>query len=1014
MSTDNTTLRKFALLAAAMAFAGIVASLALAAVSQIPLFLLNISQPNVMILLDNSGSMDIIMQHSAFDPTARYSGGFDNDRTYYQTTSNGYHYLSTGNDYIRDDKKGNFTKNSVTIKLPLPYDDTRWDGNYLNWLFYHATSSQRSTVSTDATLQKTRIQTARGVISNLVKTVSGVRFGLAKLNVDGYDRFDRKQTDGGSIVRNCGDLTSANVDTSVSGISAETWTPLGEALSEVWQYFKGGTSLYNTGVSYTSPITSSCQKSFTIVVTDGEPTYDGCYRGDFSSYGCDNAADADSHLADVAAHMNGSDATSAYGGTQSVTTYTIGMTIDSSLLRTTAENGGGSYYTTTSGMDLATALQNAVNEILGRQSSASAVAVSTAYLTSNTTLYRARFDSTDWSGYLEAYGINKANGAVTGYPNSPKWEAGALLNANSARTVYTAGVQSGVYRRVDFTSANAATLAPAGFMNFSSASTPSMIGYVRGDAEPAGYRHRASKLGDMVQSAPVILGPPDGYYSDNNYATFKRNNATRQSLILAGANDGMLHAFNADTGAEEWAFIPNILLPKLKLLRATPYTHTNYVNGAITVGDAFITAKGLDGKSETSSSWRTIAVCGLREGGKGYFALDVTDATNPIPLWEITNTSPSETSGTVVGLGYSFGTPLIVKLKDSSQSGGFRWVALLANGYEGTTSGRAATLIVADLATGAVIREIVADASTFSGVSPNGLATPAAIDRNADGFVDYVYAGDLTGHLWKFDLSSSNRSTWDVAWKRSGTPVALFRAKTAAGSVQPITTAPDVVLRGGYQIVFFGTGKYYESTDISSTQTQTFYGVYDYNSTSNPDNAQAANGALLARADLTAQTVTRVDEGGGSWRTSSNNPIGLSKGWYLDLPVAGERVITDPVARSRKIIFTTFIPSTNACSFGGISWLMELNMDTGGEVIRPVFDVNLDGKVDYGDTVLGDLKVKPTGTLLGDGLASTPAIVGAGDEHEYKYITKTTGEIIKLLEGGGHSQIGLRSWRQLK
>lgn len=240
MSTDNTTLKKFALLAAGMAFAGVVASLALAAVSQIPLFLLNISQPNVMILLDNSGSMDTIMQHSAFDPKTRYSGGFDNDRTYYQTTSNGYHYLSTGNDYVRDDKKGNFTKNSVTIKLPLPYDDTRWDGNYLNWLFYHATSSQHSTVSADAALQKTRIQTARGVISNLVKTVSGVRFGLAKLNVDGYDRFGRKQTDGGSIVRNCGDLTSANVDTSVNGVSAETWTPWARPCLRSGSTLKGG------------------------------------------------------------------------------------------------------------------------------------------------------------------------------------------------------------------------------------------------------------------------------------------------------------------------------------------------------------------------------------------------------------------------------------------------------------------------------------------------------------------------------------------------------------------------------------------------------------------------------------------------------------------------------------------------------------------------------------------------------------------------------------------------------
>lgn len=881
MRSDSKLFKKSALLMLALVLGASLAMVALAAVSQTPLFLLSSDQPNVMILLDNSLSMT-------------------------------------------QDVNGRF------VGTP-------------------------------------KIQSARTVVSNLVKSSPGVRFGLTIFNPikDGG-------VDGGRVVAQCGFLTAANVDATVQSIEANSYTPLGETLAEIWQYFKGRSSSYNSGVSYTSPITNSCQKSFVVIVTDGEPTLDQRYKDDFASYGwavSESIRDNSSHLADVARYIHNHPAIATFPDS-TITTYTVGFAVDTQILLDTAENGGGQYLTAANEADLATALNTVLTNILGTTSSASAVAVNSANLSSDSMLYRATFNSADWSGTLEAYKLDPSTGDVD---STSSWDAGArLMSRTSPRVIYTA--VSGPYRRADFTTTNQPLIASAGFPNFSTA----WIGYIRGDTSPPAYRQRTEKLGDIIYSAPVLSGPPDATYRDHNYSAFRQEQADRQSIVLSGANDGMLHAFNAGTGDEQWAFIPKSLLGNLKLLRNKPYIHRNYVDGAITVGDAYIASKTTSGATD-SPAWHTIAVCGLREGGKSFFALDITNPDNPIPLWEINASAANN-------LGYSFATPLILKLKDRDQPEGFLWVAVLANGYEGGARDTASLLIV-NLATGEIVKEI-----SDKGTAPNGLATPAAIDVDRDGYADYLYAGDLKGQLWKFDLSSDNTSTWKAEL--------LFTAKDPLGAVQPITTAPDVVVRLGYQYVFFGTGKYYELGDLTATQRQSFYGVKDDNSTKN-----------MTRRDLTAQTVTDIAYEGEFYRVSSSNPIGTTSGWYIDLPATGERVIYDPQASSRKVIFTTFTPSTAPCSSGGTSWLMEVYLDTGGAVIKPVFDVTGDSLVTAGDTV-GDGRL-PTGMHLGSGLAATPAIVGAGGGLEYKYIG-ISGTIRKLVEGGSKPQAGLRSWRQIK
>lgn len=916
------------------------------------------------------------------------------------------------------------------------YSNTWYTGSYLNWLFLAGNSSASARTQISDTVnypqyQTTRLRAAKNAIESTINSTLKSD-NSSKYRWGGYTYAGRLTT---FYVSD----TSADIATlksKVEGVWPSGGTPLGNEIISIWNDFKS-----NPG-----PTSSRCQKNFLIVVTDGYPHVtddagsistdpnDFWYNPAFPQ-GTAQASNyrSKAHIVTQVMHQGQTVAKTINSVTSnisiSVDTFVIGLsfqgdpttnriTDQDSLLYKMANNGNGIPFGVTDSVSLSSALANTMNTIASRIASASSVAVNTAYITTSTMLYRTKFNSGDWIGYLEAYTISQTDGSVA---STPSWEAGMLLESNNSRHIYTTGAfsTSGNYPRLDFTTSNKTSVVSAGLALASDNSPENLISYIRGDSTPTGYRIRDRKLGDMTYSAPVICGPPDGFYTDNGYQAFKTSHANRSSRIIIGANDGMLHAFNASSGAESWAFIPNSLLPKLKLLAAAPYVHQNYVDGTPTIGDAFIKSKDSSGASEASAAWHTVLVCGLREGGSSYFALDITDPDNPIPLWEITPSSPSSN-----GLGYTFGTPLILKLKDTS-NGGFRWVAALPNGYQGTASGKSASLIIVDLSTGSILKEIVVDKNT-NGTSQNGLSSPSAVDTNYDGLADYIYAGDLKGHLWKFDVSGDGAGNWGSSYKNaSGDPIALFYATDSGSNSQPITTAPDLVLREGFQIIFFGTGKYFEDGDKTTTQTQSFYGLYDYNvSDSNP----SANGKY-SRSNLVGQTLSQTTVTQGSTTTTyryfssttsftPDNTNSTKKGWYVDLPSSGERVITDPIAHAGRIIFTTFIPNTDECSFGGTSWLMELDQQTGGTISDPAFDVYINQAIDSGDKISG---TNPVGISLGDGGASTPTIVGGGKDSggtniEYKYITKTTGELIKVLEGSGKNgaQLTLRSWRQLR
>jgi len=1093
MIRKNRLFKKIACYFTLVSIIAVLSPIAFAVVSQTPLFLVSPQKPNVAILLDNSGSMWDMMYHPNF-PTDINT---QKTKPWYNET------FAASDDYIL--QKGNYGdnhwylvpldshNNTVTLDssrtldltlsggrkicLPLSSDpndtQTRYNGAYLSWMFYDQSPSPNSTqsavnaIQTITKYQKTRIRAAKDAIESLINSTYDATTGTYPYRWGAFTYTYNPNDSSPPSLGNCSDNPTdvANLLTNVENVQPSMNTPLGNSLLALWNYYKGS----NT------PITTSCQKNFVIVMTDGYPYIpnQGGSSNYYDKYGSDaksaSSSDADywynpdfptnnwyrskAQIVTQRMHTEGANSTS-------IDTFVVGLAFGDSdannpalLLNMMAQNGNtGTAYAAGNANQLADALNTILISIMQRSVSASSVAVNTFQVSDSTRIYRAKFDPAYWIGYLEAFKYTTTNNGTQVDTSSPVWEAGARLNNRDAttRAIYTAGKESGtntVYHRYDYTTTNATVLKTPQFMNFSTnttktTKTQTLISYIRGEAygstNPAGYRKRASRLGDMIYSAPVFLGAPTGDYADFNgpsagaytdssYNAFKTNTTinNRTQLIIVGANDGMLHAFTSATGDEQWAFIPNSLLSKLKFLRNNYYSHQNYVDGSPTIADAYIKTKDANGNSASSADWHTILVCGLREGGQSYFAMDVTSPTNPVPLWEISPSSPDQ-NNKANGLGYTFGNPLILKLKDSSATNKTRWVAVFSNGYQGTTANKSATLIIVDLATGSIIKEIVVDSNTnVAGGYQNGLSSPRAVDTDGDGFTDYIYAGDLRGNLWKFTMGDGS-ANWVVSYG-GATPQPLFKAYDTNNKIQPITTEPAVLSAGDHQIVAFGTGKYFENTDMQSTDVQqSFYTVYDYNIPA------ASFTSSYTRNDLGANTIssTITDTNNGDtsiYRTMSagNFIIGKDasskKGWYIDLTNPGERVIADPIIRkyqstdqtvtSYRVIFTTFTPNLGQCVYGGTSWLMELDLYTGGAVIA--FDTNGDHKVDSGDTQVG-------GLYLGEGVASTPTVLHDTNDpnSEHKLISKSDAVILNVDEYGYIPGTGIRtfrilSWRQV-
>ncbi|MCQ8105216.1 PilC/PilY family type IV pilus protein [Methylomonas sp. SURF-2] len=727
------------------------------------------------------------------------------------------------------------------------------------------------------------------------------------------------------------------------------------------------------------------------------------------------------------------------------------------------------YFFATNPAELATSLGNAMADVIATAGSSASVATNSTRLDTNTVIYQAKFNSSDWTGQLLAFTVN-ANGSIA---TLPSWDAGQKVTTQGAdgRSIFSYN-PTATTRGIAFAHSNLNT-AQQGLIN------EAQLNYIRGDQsneQPGGtFRKRSGTnalLGDLINSDPWFIGRNDFGYGllagteGSSYLDYRASTGyqARTPLVAVGGNDGMLHVFNANisgtgAGQEVFAYVPHTLLSKLPALTLPSYNnsgnHQYYVDGSPIAADAY-----FDTNADTVKEWRTALVGTLAAGGKGVFALDVTflNTSNVAEtafsgqrvLWEINNQSaPVATDltddlsgnpkryGFTNHLGHTYGQASIVRMANGE------FAAVFGNGYNSVN--HKAVLYIVNIGTGALIKSI----TTGEGDSgnPNGLSTPIAIDINGDRIVDAIYAGDLRGNMWKFDVSNSNPGSWDVAFKSGSTPKPLFTAKNASNQTQPITAKPQVGKHpNGGVMVYFGTGKFFEVGDNSaaSPQTQSFYGIRDtcVKAAGDTSNCSGSDPAIStgSNRDTNLQKQSIIAEGSfgdfdvrvtSAAVTNKTTFYSNKKGWYMDLltpPLpgtgVGERIVSQALLRAGRIIFVTIIPETGQCSFGGTSWLMEMEALTGNRLDLTPFDLNGDQLMNSADMTqlvdtnndnvinASDTKLAASGKKSRVGIIKSPGVISAG-EKEYKYTSGSTGALETTVESV-ESGAGRMSWRQLR
>ncbi len=1056
-----------------------------------------------------------------------------------------YRYVDDGDSKVEDDELVVVEEAGVPAAL-LSRTFTQDLQNYANWFQYY----------------RKRWLTTVAAFTQVLPELQGVMVGYRSINGNSYEPV--------RPIKVTGETDYAeyliNKLKNFHQVRNPASTPLRDGLNKVGLYFH---TTETTGSLErelrTSPLSTdaggACQQNFAIIMTDGAWNGGAAGFGNIDGdHGAPYADDFPNTLADIAMYYYENDLAPAiadevptnfydkatwqhmvtYGVTFGVEGYNnpddydlYNLDVDARTYPTwhsplgddtsakiddvyhAAINGRGQFLSAKNPQELIAMIKEVMNDVVARIGSGAGVTINGEELDTGSTVYQTIYNTDGWSGDVKAYALDSETGEVI--RSSYIWSAEEELYAQNWDTGRKIATYNGI-GGLPFRYYSSQT-ALFDLLSTDATTAEEMVDYLRGDSSlevknGGAYRtryfkindltKRDSKLGDIVHSAPV--------YHSYTY------NGTDYKMVYAGANDGMLHAFNANTGQEVFAYVPRLVFNHLKNLTDPDYNHQFFVD--LTPYVTFVTDSGQS---------KTYLVGGLGKGGKGYYALDVTHpmgitsesdlatkvmweypkndllitgATNATPIVITTNinhglstdsrveisgvesntaangyfkvTALSATtfslqdtdgantsgSGTYSGggrlcpdpdLGYSYSRAFIV----NSTIG---YVVIFGNGYNSSNGN--AVFYVLDAHTGALLKKIDTGFGTSGGDACNGLSTPVLIDVNNDDLVDYAYAGDLRGNLWKFDLTGSSIDDWVVTYNteadRSGTPMPLFTAQDALGNGQPITTMPDVMRpldtsQDGY-IVVFGTGKYLGSTDFSSTRVQSIYGIWDFGDDEDPteylgsfertatntlSNLSSMSSLLHQEklldvliegqylrvlTDYSVNYLWENDDDSGQQPNPSTNEAN-NVGWYFDLPDSKERVIRDVTIRSGKAIVISSIPNTNPCSAGGESWLYELDAASGSRLTEPQFDYNQDGILDERDLLKIEnpewndgsdvdryIYVAPT-AIWYPTMVFNPTIMAVQKREEIKLMSTAAGSIIDLMERG--EDVGLVYWREV-
>lgn len=558
--------------------------------------------------------------------------------------------------------------------------------------------------------------------------------------------------------------------------------------------------------------------------------------------------------------------------------------------------------------------------------------------------YVATYDPSNWTGTLKGQAASYDSSGNSTY--TEVWSADTLLNARTytTRQIVTYCGSSGVA----FNASMSCTASLAAVDGVSTQSAANYISYLRGDrtqevANGGVYRTRSSLLGDIVNAKVVAVGAPDGKFTDlynNGYSAFKRTYSSRATVVYVGSNDGMMHAFDgsitASTGGKElFAYIPGLIYSDtdsttgggLSSLGNPSFTHRYLVDGTPNVFD--IDFFKTSNPTATVNDWRSVLIGGLGKGGKGYYAIDVTDpsawATSGAidearvagkVLWEFGNGS-TNTSTTTTHMGYSYGAALVVKTVK------YGWVVVLTSGYN-NDDGKGYFFFV-NPRTGALLETVATSEGSTS--APLNMAHASAFVPNfKDGTADAIYAGDLQGNVWRLDLTVSSGSY--------SSPTKFAILKSPDGTVQPVTTRPltEVEPDSGKRYIVIGTGRLLADSDIASSQVQSFYAIIDGTSSSG-----AFYGGTTTLPGTVSFPVTRsvLEENADLLSGIGSNPA-KTMGWYYNLPVTANvasRVNVDPTANNGIVAWGQNLPNGEVCSPAGSSDASAVSLGLGKTVL---------------------------------------------------------------------------------
>ncbi len=857
----------------------------------------------------------------------------------------------------------NVTKEVAWGSSPTHTIITVFDSNYLNW-YYNPPMVSMS-----------RMDIVKSVTKNLLGSINDVNVGFMKFHY----------SEGGPVIHGLKDLDSnrAEANQIIDDMTTTFWTPLSETMYESALYwlgkpvYYGGESLTDPDalassdpLIYKQPTEYSCSKNFTVFLTDGEPTYDtGAYykvptlpnysdvMGGATSCVGGNVSGA--CLDDISEYLSKTDIDPDLDGTQSVTTYTIGFKVDLELLKNTAEVSGGKYYLARDTKTLTKAMTEIVTSIFDRDITfvAPTVAVNALNRTQHLNdLYISTFrpsHEVHWPGNVKKYSLrdseirdsNDANAidAATGYfsdDSNEFWNATAqadgadvlsagaanLIPSPASRNVYTNNSLGSLWTAGNALSTdNSPSFTDGDFGLTGAQGEPTkddLIDWTRGvdikdeDNDPDTTVRKS--MGDTLHSQPATVVYGDPQTSGN-------------VVLFTATNDGFLHAINADSGVELWSFIPRELLPNLKQLYFNE--DINFKNYGLD-GDLVPIVADLndDGIIEVGTDFAYL-VFGMRRGGDNYYLLDVTDKTKPSLKW--VKTFPE------FGQSWSPPTAARIKIDSASATGSQNAVLVLGGGYDTShdtpappsgTDAEGAAVFILDLETGNQIWRAGSDVDADLQHALMKRSIPSqirVIDINGDGFSDRMYAADLGGQVWRFDITNGEIPSNLVA---GGVIASLgadaLDAPTNADSRRFYST-PDIAMfvdqRQDRRYLAVSLGSGYRAHPLDKSTNDRFYSIRDPDIFNRLTQTQYDDYTVIKDEDL-----VEVQGDYGTVISASD------KGWKLTIP-AGEKVLASSRTFNDTIYFVSFEPSVaslDPCTAGqSVNRLYAVNVENGDAVV---------------------------------------------------------------------------------